>query len=296
MKSLKKLFLLSLSVAFIATGCKKETKIIVDPVEVDGDIKTTTTTTTGSPLVTWTIQVHDGSKTSKTGGLTGATVAVGGVDGTVQEATTDANGLVIFTKMREGIVAGTVTLSNFTTVNFTADIRTSINGNYGGTDVTRTASTDIMLWELSGTIKGTAVGDWDHDGNYSPLYDGSLDANFHGHAATDTSQTTQPAALDMYLTLTATYPFGTNFAAGQIQEYTIEPNVYTVSAAVGSGVFSFSGVPGNDAGGNLTMVLSSETYEETNQYNINIHAITPYGVSVMANQTTYTYPHFDVTN
>ena len=123
-----------------------------------------TTQTFPDNTVQYSVQVVSGADlgTPKTGsidGLKGASVSVN-QNGKVTTVTTGADGLAAF-KVQPGTVAVTISSSNFTTVNYVAQIVIPTNNNNAGntnpgTTISQSSSsTQAVLFPTSGT--GTAT-------------------------------------------------------------------------------------------------------------------------------------------
>ena len=244
MKKIKFLSLLAAACVFLFAGCSKDE----GPQEYEVDLTTNNTTTisTGTVDITWTIQVHSAQTTGKTSGLSGATVNVVGKGGSVNTATTDANGFATFTGMVQGIASATVTMSGYTTINLTADLYTGLTLELGE-DVTKFATTDIMLWPLDAEVAGVAYGNFDGDGVTYP---------------NDTTGDDTRSGMTVYITCQlTTWPFANNADAGKIIEYSIEPNYFSSTvASASSGTYSITGLPGNDVNGSLTILIGGHEF------------------------------------
>jgi hypothetical protein len=95
-------------------------------------------------------------RSSKTNGLANLTVTIS-KNGKVVSATTDANGIALFSGLQPGTIVGTVTGAGFTSTNFTISVKEGENSN-GTNEPTTNAGAVIPVFETEGEHVATVTG------------------------------------------------------------------------------------------------------------------------------------------
>lgn len=167
MKNLKRLGLFAVAGTLVLSACNKkefldETTLTENQTEASSQLNAVYNRTVNYTVVV-TNQRESNFRSAE--GVAGATVAIS-VDGTVQTATTDANGQAAFTGLRYGAAAVTVSAPNHTTANFVVDFTAGVDEDVDN-HTQRTASTMVTLLPTAGLGEATLTGQLASDRDFT---------------------------------------------------------------------------------------------------------------------------------